>query len=137
MEKTMTIDTDQDPSKRIRIFNPETDKRLQQIEAATELAKSLKEIAPLVTDFISLVNTAITLRFEEEKRQVIDIDKRHRREILGNLLDRQLERLSRAQEKLIDQIGKFNEEDKNRFIELLIKSMDDTTNITYRMIDEL
>ena len=133
----MTIDTDQDPSKRIRIFNPETDKRLQQIEAATELAKSLKEIAPLVTDFISLVNTAITLRFEEEKRQVIDIDKRHRREILGNLLDRQLERLSRAQEKLIDQIGKFNEEDKNRFIELLIKSMDDTTNITYRMIDEL
>ncbi len=133
----MTIDTDQDPSKRIRIFNPETDKRLQQIEAATEFAKSLKEIAPLVTDFISLVNTAITLRFEEEKQQVKDIDKRHRREILGNLLDRQLERLSRAQEKLIDQIGKFNEEDKNRFIELLIKSMDDTTNITYRMIDEL
>jgi len=133
----MTIDTDQDPSKKIRIFNPETDKRLQQIEAATEFAKSLKEIAPLVTDFISLVNTAITLRFEEEKRQVIDIDKRHRREILGNLLDRQLERLSRTQEKLIDQIGKFNEEDKNRFIELLIKSMDDTTNITYRMIDEL
>ena len=83
----MTIDTDQDPSKKIRIFNPETDKRLQQIEAATEFAKSLKEIAPLVTDFISLVNTAITLRFEEEKRQVIDIDKRHRREILGNLLD--------------------------------------------------
>ena len=133
----MTIDTDQDPSNKIRIFNPETDKRLQQIEAATEFAKSLKEIAPLVTDFISLVNTAITLRFEEEKRQVIDIDKRHRREILGNLLDRQLERLSRTQEKLIDQIGKFNEEDKNRFIELLIKSMDDTTNITYRMIDEL
>ena len=133
----MTIDTDQDPSKKIRIFNPETDKRLQQIEAATELAMSLKEIAPLVTDFISLVNTAITLRFEEEKRQIKDIDKRHRREILGNLLDRQLERLSRVQEKLIDQIGKFNEEDKNRFIELLIKSMDDTTNITYRMIDEL
>ncbi len=124
-------------SKSIQAFNPEAEMRLQQIEAATQLAKSLKDIAPLVTDFINLANNLATYRFEGEKQLLAGQDKRHRREVLANLLDRQLERLSRTQDKLIDQLGKFTGEEKDRYIELLIKSMDDTTNITDQMIKEL
>lgn len=133
----MTNDPNNNSSKAIQAINPEAEMRLQQIEAATQLAKSLKDIAPLVTDFINLANNVATFRFEGEKQLLAGQDKRHRREVLANLLDRQLERLSRTQDKLIDQLGKFTGAEKDRYIELLIKSMDDTTNITDQMIKEL
>lgn len=133
----MTYEPNNNSSKAIQAANPEAEMRLQQIEAATELAKSLKDIAPLVTDFINLVNNVATFRFEGEKQLLAGQDKRHRREVLANLLDRQLERLSRTQDRLIDQLGKFTGPEKDRYIELLIKSMDDTTNITDQMIKEL
>ncbi len=133
----MTSEPNNNSSKAIQAINPEAEMRLQQIESATQLAKSLKDIAPLVTDFINLANNVATYRFEGEKQLLAGQDKRHRREILANLLDRQLERLSRTQDKLIDQLGKFTGEEKDRYIELLIKSMDDTTNITDQMIKEL
>ncbi len=133
----MTNEPNNNTSKAIQAINPEAEMRLQQIEAATQLAKSLKDIAPLVTDFINLANNVATFRFEGEKQLLAGQDKRHRREVLANLLDRQLERLSRTQDKLIDQLGKFTGAEKDRYIELLIKSMDDTTNITDQMIKEL
>ncbi len=133
----MTNDPNTNSSKAIQAINPEAEMRLQQIEAATQLANSLKDIAPLVTDFINLVNNMATYRFESEKQLLAGQDKRHRREVLANLLDRQLERLSRTQDRLIDQLGKFTGAEKDRYIELLIKSMDDTTNITDQMIKEL
>ena len=137
MEKEMTNEPNNNSSKAIQAINPEAEMRLQQIEAATQLAKSLKDIAPLVTDFINLVNNVATYRFEGEKQLLAGQDKRHRREVLANLLDRQLERLSRTQDRLIDQLGRFTGAEKDRYIELLIKSMDDTTNITDQMIKEL
>lgn len=121
----------------MQIVNPEAEMRLRQIEAATNLATSLKDIAPLVTDFINLVNNLATYQSDTEKR-VLDIqDRQHRREVLANLLDRQLDRLSRTQEKLIDRIERMSDADKDRYIELLMKSMNDATDLTGRMITEL
>ncbi len=121
----------------MQIVNPEAEMRLRQIEAATNLATSLKDIAPLVTDFINLVNNLATYQSDTEKR-VLDIqDRQHRREVLANLLDRQLDRLSHTQEKLIDRIERMSDADKDRYIELLMKSMNDATDLTGRMITEL
>ncbi len=132
----MTNDPNRDTPKDI-IVNPDAEMRLRQIEAATNLATSLKDIAPLVTDFINLVNNLATYQSDNEKRVLDMQDRQHRREVLANLLDRQLDRLSRTQEKLIDKLEAMNDADKNRYIDLLMKSMDDASNLTGRMISEL
>jgi hypothetical protein len=137
MENPMTNEPRREIPKDMQIVNPEAEMRLRQIEAATQFANSLKDIAPLVNDFIGLVNNLATYRFEGEKQLLAGQDSRHRREILANLLDRQLERLSRTQDKLIDKIQTMSEADKQRYIELLMKSMTDATDLTGKMITEL
>jgi hypothetical protein len=133
----MTNDPRQEQPKDVQIVNPDAEMRLRQIEAATNLATSLKDIAPLVTDFINLVNNMATYQSDNEKRVLDMQDRQHRREVLANLLDRQLDRLSHTQERLIDRIEGMNESDKNRYIDLLMKSMDDASSLTGRMISEL